>query len=367
MSYSRNAVVKQAQSWIGCKESDGSHKKIIDVYNSHKPLARGYKVKYTDSWCAAFVSAVSIKCGYTAIIPTECSCPQMIELFKDLGEWVENDAYKPSAGDIILYDWNDSGSGDNTGTPDHIGIVEKVSGNTITIIEGNKGDAVARRTIQVNGVTIRGYGVPKYDGSSTGSSSSSSASSASSGTYSGGKSANYKVKINTPSGVNVRKGPDEDKYAKFDAIENGKTVTITKVSGNWGYAKEYGGWICLDYTKKVTSGSSSSGSSRFNKSDWVRRLQKECNAQGFSDQKVDGKEGPNTLAGCPLVKEGASGGITKLIQEYLIAHGYSCGSAGADGKFGSGTAAAVRAYQKDHGLSVDGDVGPKTWASFLGL
>ena len=162
MSYSRNAVVKQAQSWIGCKESDGSHKKIIDVYNSHKPLARGYKVKYTDSWCAAFVSAVSIKCGYTAIIPTECSCPQMIELFKDLGEWVENDAYKPSAGDIILYDWNDSGSGDNTGTPDHIGIVEKVSGNTITVIEGNKSDAVGRRTLAVNGKFIRGYGVPKY-------------------------------------------------------------------------------------------------------------------------------------------------------------------------------------------------------------
>ena len=261
MSYSRNAVVKQAKAWIGCKEADGSHKKIIDVYNNHNPLARGYKMKYTDSWCAAFVSAVSIKCGYTAIIPTECSCPQMIELFKDLGEWVENDAYKPNAGDIILYDWNDSGSGDNAGTPDHIGIVEKVSGNTITVIEGNKGDAVARIEIKVNGVTIRGYGVPKYGGSSAGSSSSSGTSS---GTYSGGKSANYKVKINTPSGVNVRKGPDEDKYAKFDAIENGKTVTITKVSENWGYAKEYGGWICLDYTKKVTSGSnsSSSGSSK---------------------------------------------------------------------------------------------------------
>lgn len=362
MSYSRNAVVKQAQSWIGCKESDGSHKKIIDVYNSHKPLARGYKVKYTDSWCAAFVSAVSIECGYTAIIPTECSCPQMIELFKDLGEWVENDAYKPSAGDIILYDWNDSGSGDNTGTPDHIGIVEKVSGNTITIIEGNKGDAVARRTIQVNGVTIRGYGVPKYDGSSAGSGSSGS----SSGSSVSGKS--YEVKINTKSGVNVRSGAGT-KYSILTAIPNGTTVTISKTSGDWGYTSYGGkkGWICLSYTKKVASGSSSSGSSRFNKSDWVRRLQKECNAQGFSNQTVDGKEGPNTLAGCPLVKQGASGGITKLIQEYLIAHGYSCGSAGADGIFGSGTAAAVRAYQKDHGLSVDGEVGPKTWASFLGL
>lgn len=257
MSYSRNAVVKQAQSWIGCKESDGSHKKIIDVYNSHKPLARGYKVKYTDSWCAAFVSAVSIKCGYTAIIPTECSCPQMIELFKDLGEWVENDAYKPSAGDIILYDWNDSGSGDNTGTPDHIGIVEKVSGNTITIIEGNKGDAVARRTIQVNGVTIRGYGVPKYDGSgaSSGSSGSSSSSSGS------GNMASYKVKINTPSGVNVRNGAGT-KYSILTAIPNGTTVTISKTSGDWGYTSYGGkkGWICLDYTKKVASGSSSSSS-----------------------------------------------------------------------------------------------------------
>lgn len=262
MSYSRSKVVKQAQSWIGCKESDGSHKKIIDVYNSHKPLARGYKVKYTDSWCAAFVSAVSIKCGYTAIIPTECSCPQMIELFKDLGEWVENDAYKPSAGDIILYDWNDSGSGDNTGTPDHIGIVEKVSGNTITIIEGNKGDAVARRTIQVNGVTIRGYGVPKYDGSGTGSSSSGS-SSGSSGSEN--KPVSYKAKINTPSGVNVRSGAGT-KYGILTAIPNGTTVTISKTSGDWGYTSYGGkkGWICLDYTKKVTSGgsSSSSGSSK---------------------------------------------------------------------------------------------------------
>lgn len=257
MAYNRNNIVKQAQAWIGCKEADESHKKIIDLYNNHKPLARGYKVKYTDSWCAVFVSAVAIKCGYTAIIPTECSCPQMIELFKELGEWVENDAYKPSAGDIILYDWNDSGAGDNTGTPDHIGIVEKVSGNTITVIEGNKGDAVARREIQVNGVTIRGYAVPKYDGSGAGSGSSGSSSSSSGS----GNTASYKAKINTKSGVNVRSGAGT-KYGILTAIPNGTTVTISKTSGNWGYTSYGGkkGWICLDYTKKVTSGSSSSSS-----------------------------------------------------------------------------------------------------------
>lgn len=160
--YAKN-IIQQAKSWLGCNKADGTHKQIIDVYNNHKPLARGYAVKYTDAWCATFVSACAIKCGYTDIIPTECGCSPMIQLFKNLGEWVENDAYVPKSGDIIFYDWQDSGSGDNTGVPDHVGIVENVSGSTITVIEGNKNNAVARRTIQVNGKYIRGYGVPKYD------------------------------------------------------------------------------------------------------------------------------------------------------------------------------------------------------------
>nr|DAT74192.1 MAG TPA: hypothetical protein [Caudoviricetes sp.] len=162
-SSQREQVVAQARAWLVKKESDGSHKEIIDVYNSHKPLARGYAVTYTDAWCATFVSAVSIKCGLTNIIPTECGCGQMIALFQKLGEWIESDAFVPSPGDVIFYDWQDSGNGDNTGWPDHVGIVEAVSGNTITVIEGNKSDAVGRRTLQVGGKYIRGYGVPKYN------------------------------------------------------------------------------------------------------------------------------------------------------------------------------------------------------------
>ena len=161
----RNDVVKQARAWIGLKESNGSHKIIIDIYNGHNPRARNYKVKYSDAWCATFVSAVAIKCGATDIIPTECGCGQMIALFKKLGEWKEKDSYKPAAGDVIFYDWDDSGKGDNAGWPEHVGIVEKVSGKVITVIEGNKSDAVGRRSINVNGKFIRGYGVPKYDDS----------------------------------------------------------------------------------------------------------------------------------------------------------------------------------------------------------
>lgn len=158
----RNRIVKQAQAWIGYKESNGTHKAIIDTYNAHKPLARGYKVKYTDEWCATFVSAVAIVCGATGYIPTECSCLRMIALFKDMGAWVEDDTYKPKAGDIVFYDWDDNGKGDNKGTPNHVGIVEKVSASAITVIEGNYSQAVKRRNITVNGRYIRGYGVPKY-------------------------------------------------------------------------------------------------------------------------------------------------------------------------------------------------------------
>ena len=108
-------VVTQAQAWLGRKESDGSHKEIIDVYNSHKPLARGYAVKYTDAWCSTFVSAVAVKLGYTDIIPTECGCEKHIQLFKNIGAWIEDENRVPNAGDIIFYDWEDNGVGDNRG------------------------------------------------------------------------------------------------------------------------------------------------------------------------------------------------------------------------------------------------------------
>ena len=91
----RSKVVEIAKGWLGCKESDGSHKKIIDTYNACKPLPRSYAVKYTDAWCATFASAVGIKAGLTDIIPRECSCNQFIQLAKNMGIWVENDAYTP--------------------------------------------------------------------------------------------------------------------------------------------------------------------------------------------------------------------------------------------------------------------------------
>ena len=163
MSCTRTAIVTQAQSWLGCRESDGSHKKIIDVYNSHKPRARGYKLKYTDAWCSGFVSACAIACNATDIIPTEVGCGKHIALFQKMGIWVEQDSYIPAPGDFLFYDWEDNGKGDNKGGANHVGIVEKVEGGKLTVIEGNYSNCVKRRILKVDGRYIRGYGVPKYD------------------------------------------------------------------------------------------------------------------------------------------------------------------------------------------------------------
>ena len=139
----------------------------MDVYNSHRPLARGYALKYTDAWCAGFVSAVAIKLGLTDIMPTEVGVWNMIELYRKLGRWQESDSYVPKPGDVIMYAWSDNGVGDCTSGASHVGIVVACDGKTITVIEGNKANAVGYREIAVNGRYIRGFGLPDYASKAT--------------------------------------------------------------------------------------------------------------------------------------------------------------------------------------------------------
>lgn len=161
-----SAYVDLMQDWVGKNEKDGSHIEIINIYNEHRPLARNYKVKQKDSWCATTLSAAAIKLGYTDIMPLECSCGKLIEKCQKMGIWIEDDAYIPTPGQWIFYDWDDKGDyakTDNKGWPEHVGCVEAVAGGKITVIEGNKEDSVCRRVLNVNGKNIRGYAAPKYD------------------------------------------------------------------------------------------------------------------------------------------------------------------------------------------------------------
>ena len=160
----RDTVVNTAVSWLGCSENDNSHIPIVDIYNSHEPLARGYAVQYDDEWCSTYASAVAIQCGLTDIIPTECGCERQIWLFMEIGAWEEDDNYIPLPGDYIFYSKENGNWGDNVGWAEHIGIVVGVWNNWIKVIEGNKDDAVSYRYIKSGDWIIRGYGIPDYAG-----------------------------------------------------------------------------------------------------------------------------------------------------------------------------------------------------------
>ena len=98
---------------------------------------------------------------------------------------------------------------------------------------------------------------------------------------------------------------------------------------------------------------------------WIVELQNECNKQGFSKQVVDGIPGPNTLNGCPMLQVGASGKITRILQQRLTDLGFN--TKGIDGIFGQNTKQAVINFQKSRKLLVDGIVGRNTWSKLLGL
>ena len=151
----RNAVCSQARAWLGLKESDGSHRQIIDLYNEHRP-AGTYKMMYVDPWCAAFVSAVGMACGLKDVILPHVNCDGMIAAYQQQGRFVRNPSYNPMPGDLIFYDW------DGNSRTDHVGIVFSVQDREITVIEGNRSDAVMYRTITRGDGSIYGYAVPAY-------------------------------------------------------------------------------------------------------------------------------------------------------------------------------------------------------------
>ncbi|AEW99382.1 serine/threonine-protein kinase [Streptantibioticus cattleyicolor] len=71
-------------------------------------------------------------------------------------------------------------------------------------------------------------------------------------------------------------------------------------------------------------------------------------------------------SGTALTRYGDQGDRVREAQCLLAAHGYPLGPSGIDGQFGTDTRAAVRAFQRDHHLQVDGQVGVKTWPALRG-
>lgn len=72
-------------------------------------------------------------------------------------------------------------------------------------------------------------------------------------------------------------------------------------------------------------------------------------------------KGLNEKPTLPTIRRGSRGDYVKYAQKLLQDLKYNIGSSGVDGIFGAKTEAAVKAFQKDWGLTEDGVVGPATW------
>lgn len=105
-----------------------------------------------DAWCASFTSYVWEKAGYEVDWTNKNYVPA---IWNDAKANLETaDAGYAEKGDLIIFDWQ----GD--GTPDHIGIVDKVEGSTIHTIEGNSSNQLKRNEYQMGNNDLVGVVKP---------------------------------------------------------------------------------------------------------------------------------------------------------------------------------------------------------------
>lgn len=365
MANTADSFINVLESWIGFSEYNGKHKQIIDIYNAHTPLARGYKVKYTDSWCDATISAAAIKSGNVDIIGTECGCEQHVNIFKQKGIWIEDGTITPKRGDIILYNWDQSYQ-PNNGYSDHIGAVVSVSGNQIKCIEGNKNNSVSYRYITVGNGNIRGYARPKW--SNSGSSTTT--------TPSGGKSVTEVAK----EVLAGKWGNGDDRKKKLEAagynyneVQNavnklaGSSTAASKPVQSSGNPLIKDGQVHLNnFCGAGLTVDGERGSATMK--GIIKALQRACNLDYGSGLTVDGVWGPKTDAalGNHYVKKGETQYLVTFVEAALYCWGFDPKGCESPGTVGSGCDAAIRAFQQAKGLSVDGTAGRNTILKLCG-
>ena len=157
----RDRVLAAAAAMVGVKGGSAEHQRLVDDYNSVRPLPVGYAVKNTDDWCDIFTTVIFQREGLSDLIGRECGVERHIHIFQRLGIWNEDGNSTPSAGDIITFNW-DKDTQQNDGWADHIGIVEKVENGIIHTIEGNSNNVVKRNTYRIGHGNIRGFATPRY-------------------------------------------------------------------------------------------------------------------------------------------------------------------------------------------------------------
>ncbi|MBQ6419872.1 MAG: SH3 domain-containing protein [Clostridia bacterium] len=208
-------IVAVANTQIGYNGTNG-RTKYTSVYRETDPTWSGAFI----SWCAA---AANVRGD---VIPQYTSALAMMRYFQSEKQFVlspsRGGSYTPKAGDL--------GFISELGNPNKLaraGIVQRVNGGKVYLIEGDTSVGVALGIYSLDSDRLMGYVSPKYQ---------LNVALFETGTYITTDPLNFRAAPNT----------DAERYA---VLEAGTTVQVTYVRGNWGQITYGGktGWICMDY------------------------------------------------------------------------------------------------------------------------
>lgn len=333
----KTTLIEKARSYIG---------------NNWSHFCNAFGIGCT-AWCAAFASVVGRESGNGDIIPWSISCNAQIQWFKDHGCWlgVTNDIRE---GDYIYYDWDKIAEAKPA---DHVGIVESVNGDTVVVIEGNKGDAansvtkVGRRTISRSYSYIFGIARPKYSDSAS-STPAQNTDTPMLNKNDRGEAVTKLQRLLIAAGYSCGYcGADgiygDDTYVAVCAFQKAAGLTADGIVGPLTWGK--------------LSAKSESKPSTPEKTPTPEKTEKPV-----TPVKPEATEIKLPVS-FDTIKNGSKGMEVKTLQIMLTVFGYDVGNCGIDGDFGSGTENAVKAYQNKHKLTVDGIVGVSTWNSLMEL
>lgn len=348
-------LVKEAERYLGWSEPTGDDF-FINLYNDY--TGAGFPTNV--AWCAIYVTVIArLKGVSTDVIPNFADCDAGVRWFKNKGRWEnsksQGGSYTPKRNDVIFYS-NKHTQKDST----HVGYVVSVNGSTLKAIEGNKSDAVGYRSINLSDPYIIGYGrvadylsdAPSIDSDLE----------------------TYTVRSgDTLSEIAMAMGVSTSELAAFNGISNPNVINVgqiikkpskasnAKPNTSSGSELVKAGQIHANNfcgAGLVVDGIRGTNTKRAG----IMAIQHAMNLDYNAGLKVDGVLGSKSEAalGNHFVKKGETQYLVTAVEINLYLNNYNPNGVESPGKAGSGFDAAVRQFQKDHGLTVDGSAGKNT-------
>ena len=347
-------VLDLARSEIGYHESGDNVTKYasdLDRTNWYNGPKNGF------AWCDVFVDWLFYKCfgdplGREMVCqPTGSAgagCLYSAQYYKNAGRWITPSG--PQAGDQIFFTYA-------PGEYSHTGIVESVSNGTVTTIEGNTADSVARRQYALASSQIAGYGRPRWE----------LASGQSSGGGTPGGSGSSSADYGRILKIGMR--GDDVKKLQEDLQKLGYDL------GRWGADGDFGNDTMIAVKKfQSEHGLEADGEAGPMTFAALKEALNKAGGQAKpkepetpAAQNQNGNQQPANAdhalkVGVNEIRNGDKGSQVKLAQACLSCLGYSVS---IDGIFGNELEKKIREFQKADGLDADGVIGEKTWAKLL--